>query len=220
MDIEIKNSLQKFIDLIEPKIKAIDGPDYYPAQSAIKINPDLLILGINPAGNKKLSESSFPSKAPENLIYDSNQYLENPDWNISKKLNKIFSGADAMKAYKNAVIINYISLNTPSEEELGNNAYKDIINDCQKFSEHFIYNVLKPKQIVVLGPTLADMAKIKYHHSNDSVLRTEDDKSYLVLETIHKEIPHYIIYHPSTPALNGPIALELKKEYFNQLFQQ
>lgn len=218
MQNEIKTHLQDFIDKLEPKIKKIDGPDYYVSQSKIHTNPELLIVGINPAGNKKLSESSFPSKTAENLIYTSQQYLENPDWNISKRLNIMFSGQNARRAYKEAVIINYIAINTPKESDLNKDEYKELTTICKEFSNDLIYNIIKPKKVLILGPSLAKMMKINFHHRDDSILRTSDDKSYLVLNFDHRGIPHYLIYHPSTPELNGNEHLSLKMEYFEKLF--
>lgn len=219
MNIKIKNSLQEFIDVIEPKIKAIDGPDYYVGQSAIKMNPELLILGINPAGTQKLSQSAWPSKKPENLVYDSNQYLKNPAWPISRKLNTILSGNVLRPIYENAVIMNFIPLNTPNEGILKNSEYKNIVKDCKMFSENFIYNILQPKRILILGPSLSKMMNIKFDHIADSVLRTEDDKNYLVVKFMRNNIPHYVIHHPSRASFNGNNHLEKKRDYFENEFK-
>lgn len=218
MNAEIKNALQELINTIEPKIKKIDGPDYYISQSAIRVNPELLIVGINPAGDKKLSQSETPSKNPENLVYDTNKYLENPDWNISRKLNQIMSGKNMQKIYKNAVIMNYIAINTPSEKKLKFPELFEITTQCKMFSKKFIYEVIKPQNIIVLGPGLAKTMDIKFNNVQDSVLRTDDDKSYLVLKKIHNDIPHYLIFHPSTPSLNGFEHINMKKEFFNTEF--
>ncbi|WP_312196010.1 hypothetical protein [Epilithonimonas vandammei] len=218
MDKGLKSNLQKFIDDIEPKIIKIDGPDYYVSQSQITINPELLIIGINPAGDKKLSESIHCCKKPENIIYDSNQYLENPDWHISKKLNFIFSGNNARKIYEKSVIINYIAFNTHSESDLKSSNFKEMVEDCKTFSDNLIYNVIKPKKILILGPSLANLMNIKFHHLKDSILRTKNEKSYLVINIKHKDIPHYLIFHPSTPQLNSGENLKMKRDFFETLF--
>ena len=218
MNTELHKALQNFIDEIEPKIENIDGPDYYISQSEIRINPELLIVGINPAGEKKLSDSEFKSKKPENLVYETNQYLKNSDWHISKKLNYIFSGNNSRKIYETSVIINYIALNTKSESGIKKSEFKEIIEDCKNFSHKLIYNIIKPKRILLLGPSVAKLMKLKYHHIDDSILRTTDDKSYLVINFLYLGIPHYLIFHPSTPQLNSGENLEMKKDFFESLF--
>jgi len=218
MESIIKTRLEKFIGKIEPMIKAIDGPDYYIAQSGLELSPELLIIGINPAGKKKLSESIFSSKEPENIIQEGNQYYLNPDWRISKALNYMFSGDNTIEAYKKANIINYIAINTANEKELKIDEFKDIVKHCCDFSYDLIYNVLKPKKILLLGPKVAEFMKIKFHHRNDSVLRTDDDKSYLVIKVEKENIPHYIIFHPSMPALNDNHNLNKKKDFFEKIF--
>lgn len=218
MDTELKNFLQNFIDEIEPKIVSIDGPDYYISQSNIKKNPDLLIVGINPAGEKKLSESQFKRKKPENIIYNNNQYLEHPNWHISKKLNYMFSGNNAKKAYENSVILNYIALNTKSESELKKTELKEIVEDCKNFSKSLIYDIIKPKKILLLGKSVAKLMNLKFHHIENSILRTEDNKSYLVVKFSQNDIPHYLIFHPSTSQLNSGKNLDMKKDFFETLF--
>lgn len=217
MNAEIKNALQDLIDTIEPKIKKIDGPDYYISQSNVQINPELLIVGINPAGDKKLSQSEKPDKKPDNLIYDKHQYLENPTWAISK-LNKIFPDAQLLDLYREAAILNYFAINTRDANGLNAKEIKEISKDCESFSNNFIYNILKPKQIIILGATLAKSMKLIFDHVSDSVLRTDDDKNYLVVKLMINNIPHYIIHHPSMPAFNGTIDMIKKSEFFNKEF--
>ena len=220
MNQEIEKLLNNFITEIEPKIKNIDGPDYYISQSPININPELLIIGINPAGDKKLSESNFPNKKPENLINSSHMYLDNPNWKISQKLNHIFSGSNSSKVYKDAVILNYIAINTNNEKDLKNTNLKNIVEKCKILSDKLIYEIIKPKNILLLGPTVAKYMKLNFHHIEDSVLRTNDEKSYLILENKVKNIPHFLMYHPSTPAFNGFEHLEMKKIFFNKIFDK
>lgn len=214
----IKDHLQALIDQIEPQLILIDGPDYYSTQSALSIHPELLIVGINPYGEKKLSDSHFQNKKPKNLIYDSNQYLTNPNWRISKILNYIFSGENSASVYENANIINYIPINTKRASDLNTRALREIIANCKQYSEALIYDIIKPKHILLLGPAVAKMMGLKFDHSKDSVLRTENNKSYLVIKIIKNNIPHYLIYHPSARSLNDKHNLILKKHYFETLF--
>lgn len=217
MNAEIKNALQELINTIEPKIKKIDGPDYYISQSAVKINPELLIIGINPAGEKKLSQSEKYSKKPEDIIYDKNEFLANPKWSISK-LNKIFPDNKLLDLYKDSVILNYSAINTVDANGLNAKEIKEIVMDCKSFSNNFIYNILKPKQIIVLGPNLAKTMKLNFNHLSDSALRTDDDKNYLVVKFIHNDIQHYVIHHPSRPSFNSDIHMNKKSEFFKKEF--
>ena len=53
--------------------------------------------------------------------------------------------------------------------------YKELITVCKQFSSNLIYNIIKPKKVLILGPSLANMMKINYNHRDDSVLRTSDE---------------------------------------------
>lgn len=215
----LKEKLEDFIKNIEPKIKKIDGPDYYVAQSQLEINSDLLIVGINPAGDKKLSEADFSAKSPSNLVQSGNQYLLNPKWHISKRLNKIFLGESSSKIYEKANIINLIALNTPTEKDLKKDELKELVKDCVEFSTDLIYDVIKPKAILLLGPSVAKYLNINFHHISDSVLRTEDNKNYLIVKVMKNNIPHYLICHPSARSFNSNEHLEQKMRFFENEFK-
>lgn len=59
--------------------------------------------------------------------------------------------------------------------------------------------------------------KIKFDPIKDSVLR-KDEKNFLILKKIYKNIPSYIIYHPSNNrgGFNSGESLLKKRNYFKE----
>ena len=99
-----------------------DYPDYYVFQSDVTTSPDLLIVGANPAGEKKyveaLKEKNKISKSIEDLKYSKNQYIENPNWNISKPIIKMFSNKVARSVLENSMIMNVVYFNSNKVSDL------------------------------------------------------------------------------------------------------
>ena len=115
--------------------------------------------------------------------------------------------------------MNVVYFNTNKVEDL--RKYRngtEIIKKCLEFTNDFVYNILKPKNILLLGEAAPKWMKISYNHKNDTILRNELDQ-WLIQNKIINEIPHYKIYHPSMNfSFNSGENLRLKKEKFEELF--
>lgn len=183
-----------------------ENPDFYVFQSKSDFeSPELLIIGANPGKKvdyiEKMKEKEIERRFGKDLGYDSNQYIENennPEWKINKPILKMFTEVNARKALENSVIMNVIYFNTAKVEDLkkyGNG--KEMINFCVDKTKEFIYEILKPKNILFLGVDAPKWMNIKFHHIEDSIVRTENNENYLVIKIEQDNIPHHIIHHPS-----------------------
>ena len=206
------------------------NPDFYVFQSKSDFeSPELLIIGANP-GKKvdyldKMNEKGIERRFGNDLGYNSNQYIENennPEWKINKPILKMFTETDARKALENSVIMNVVYFNTAKVEDLKKYRNgKEMINFCTAKTKEFIYEILKPKNILFLGVDAPKWMNIKFHHIEDSIVRTENNENYLVIKIEQDNIPHHIIHHPSmNQKFNSGKNLELKRNYFNQYFKK
>lgn len=202
-------------------------PDYYVFQSEISINPKLLIMGANPAGNKTYAEAlkikNIPRKSIEDLKYTSNQYIENPNWNISKPLLEMFSGNNAKEVLENSIIMNavYFNSNNVSDLKEFKADKKDMVNFSMNKTKEFIYIINRPQTILFIGADAPKWLGIKFDSVKDQVLGTKDDKFFLVLKKEIESIPHYMIYHTSmnNSKFNTGENLKMKQEFFEKLFK-
>ncbi len=206
-----------------------ENPDFYVFQSKSDFeSPELLIIGANP-GKKvdyldKMNEKGIERRFGNDLGYNSNQYIENennPEWKINKPILKMFTETDARKALENSVIMNVVYFNTAKVEDLKKYRNgKEMINFCTAKTKEFIYEILKPKNILFLGVDAPKWMDLKFDRQNDTVLET-DDKLFLIQSKQIENINHFLIYHPSmNQKFNSGKNLELKRNYFNQYFKK
>lgn len=198
--------------------------DFYPFQSSVEFNPDLLIIGANPAGEGKYCDRT---RMAENLGSEKryNAYIEyenDPVWKINKPVIKMFSGANSRKVLEESVITNALYFNTPSIREferLPNG--REIIEYCSERTSELIYDIVKPKTVLFLGFDAPKWLKIPFSAKENSILRTEDNRSALIMKAECNGIPHYIIHHPSRNYLfNNGINLEKKRAKFEEIFSK
>ena len=200
-----------------------NNPDFYVFQSRSDIfEPELLLIGANPGNNKKyINSESYKEKGfrdDGDLGYDSNQYIENEfakDWHINKPILKMFEHPEMRKKLENSVIMNVVYFNTSNISELKKlNNGKEMIAFCVNKTEEFI-DLVKPKNILFMGLDAPKWLKIKFDPIKDSVLR-KDEKNFLILKKMYKNIPSYIIYHPSNKrgGFNSGESLLKKRNYF------
>lgn len=206
-----------------------ENPDFYVFQSKSDFeSPELLIIGANPGSFVKYIDSNpYKEKGyrdKNNLGYDSNQYIENennPKWKINKPILKMFTEIDARKALENSVIMNAVYFNTAKITDLKKYRNgKDMIDFCTDKTREFIYEILKPKNILFLGIDAPKWMKVKFDRQTDTVLET-DDKLFLIQSKQIESINHFLIYHPSmNQKFNSGKNLELKRNYFNEYFKK
>lgn len=207
--------------------KNIEYPDFYVFQSSSdNYNPELLIIGANPGSyhrySDKLIDKGIERRTAKDLGYDSNQYIENennPEWKINKPILRMFSNENTRKVLEESVIMNVVYFNTAKVQDLKKYGDgKEMINFCISKTKEFIYEILKPKNILFLGIDAPKWLKINYKREIDSVLNT-DDNLFLIQSKTLNNINHFLIYHPSmNQKFNSGKNLEDKRLYFKNYF--
>ena len=97
--------------------------DFYVFQSNVSFQPELMIIGSNPGGNKEYStmnrEQGRERRTANNLgISDHNQFLVNDGWGSMRSLCELFSGPILRPVFEKAVITNIVYFNTGNFQEL------------------------------------------------------------------------------------------------------
>ncbi|TCD10269.1 hypothetical protein EZ449_10645 [Pedobacter frigidisoli] len=200
-------------------------PDFYVFQSEIFENPDLLIIGANPAGVKTYKEAKeqkgITKRTKSDLSSGKNMYLANPDWAISKPVLKIFNETIKLnELLKKALIMNVVYFNSNQVSDLKINFGDDgkkMINFCKQKTQEFI-KLVRPKNIIFLGSDAPKWLKIKFGISHNVLTIKEGTKELYLIQKIHFEnIPCYLMHHPSrNPKFNNPDNLRLKSEYLDK----
>jgi len=199
--------------------------DYYPfqcAKSSLKENVDLLIIGANPGGEnpyrKRNIEELFNSVDGINNTYIGE--ANNNEWKINKPILEIFKDPELYKVLEEAIVMNVVYFGTKKATNLSKR--KETIECCKELTKEFIYEIIRPKAILVLG--LKDAPKwlgIKYSTTDDSILKTTDNTTGLIMKVNYNNIPHYIIHHTSMNfKFNSGTNLDLKKELFQKEFEK
>ena len=93
-----------------------------------------------------------------------------------------------------------------------------MIKLCKQKTKEFIYEILKPKNILFIGMDAPKWIDVKYKILNDVTLQNEKNP-WLVQELQLNEIPHYMIHHTSrNPIPNNVENIKMKREFFEKKF--
>jgi hypothetical protein len=221
-ELRLDNWLMKVSDFCnEIAIRDDNYPDFYVFQTEVQFNPDLLIIGANPHGNatykEKLLYKGIERRTKDHLINGRNMFIENPHWQISKPILEIFKSIKLNNVLKNSVIMNAVYFNSNSVEDLKKFFHgREMIYTCLNLTREFVYEILKPKNILFIGEDTPKWMKIKFNNIDDRVL--ENDGKWLIQKVEINGIPHYKIHHPSRNwKFNNGINLELKRRYFEEM---
>lgn len=196
--------------------------DFYPFQSSVEFNPDLLILGANPGGEgayrgrAKQAEELRPEKGYNAYI----AYENDPVWKINRPVIKMLSGENSRRVLAQSVIANVFYFNTRNIKELiALPNGKEIFDYCCGKTTELIYDIVKPKAVLFLGFDAPKWIKIPFSAKESSILRSDDDRSALIMKAERNGIPHYIVHHPSRNfQFNGGVNLEKKRAMFEEIF--
>ena len=198
---ELQQWAAEVIEKITPIAEEINLA-YYPLQSEAKMNPELLIIGLNPrAVNEKEARIDSQKNNPiwefkdgkmtvERLLKGNPCYSEKDTWSV---IEGIENTDFIKKAIKNDsyCFMNYIFFNTKDENALKNlKEFKNIEEICVALTKKFI-EIVNPKKIIVLGVTASDKLV-----SNKKTVLQGDNARLIVKGTISNR-DALAIYHPS-----------------------
>jgi hypothetical protein len=175
---------------------------FYAFQSAPKENPDLLILGINPAGEYTYSDLynnpawglTIEKQMTADVLLKENPFFHNHEtWTIWKNLCKSFTNERMNNILNSSMYMNFVYFNTPNIDILLSKKHgTEVFNKCRDFSLELITNIIRPKQILCLG-TGGCFDKLSIIHKE---VLLADGKRLLVKGKL-LDIPIYGIPHPS-----------------------
>lgn len=154
---ELQQWAAEVIEKITPIAEEINLA-YYPLQSEAKMNPELLIIGLNPGSQGEYKEQKTNDKwefkdgkmTTERLLKGNPTYAEKDTWPIFKGMKNIAFIRESIES-NNYCFINYIFFGTKGIKD-----FTSISNDreieeiCIEFTKKFI-EIIKPKHIIVLG---------------------------------------------------------------------
>lgn len=179
--------------------------DFYVFQTPIFYNPDLLIIGINPGGDKSysqlLKDKGYSKRPYDDLGYNENTLVMKPDWEIKNKLKgndtlrnafkRVFNKDNNLAILENTIMMNMFYFNTQKEIHINKINIKDEIkNYCIYKTKEFI-EISNPKNILFLT---SNDKNLKYCSvQNIEVLGNNVKKGLLGERNIHS-IPHYGSY--------------------------
>ncbi len=135
--------------------------DFYCFQSALPAtNPDTVVIGINPGGSKKYSETlkekNITKRSKSLLSQGSNIYsvLHPCDDNkvMAVKLSRVFNNDFLQNSLETATIFNMFYFNTQNTNLLNSSLKWDIKKYCFEKSKELI-EILNPKHIIFLCTT-------------------------------------------------------------------
>jgi hypothetical protein len=199
--LELQQWAAEVIEKITPIAEEINLA-YYPLQSEAKMNPELLIIGLNPRAvnekeacidsqkNNPIWEFKDGKMTAERLLKGNPCYSEKDTWNV---IEGIENTDFIKKAIKNDsyCFMNYIFFNTKDENALKNlKEFKNIEEICVALTKKFI-EIVNPKQIIVLGVTASD----KLVSNKKTVL--QGDSARLIVKGTISNRDALAIYHPS-----------------------
>ena len=213
MNPDLKKWAEKVINEISPIARKLNK-DFYPFQSAVKNNPEILFLGLNPGGgstyesqSKKdewefinsYDEENQPIKMmkPERLLNGNPFFDKNSeDWKYIKGLRRILLFNEALNS-DNYVLGNYYYLSTADFKEAEKVEHKEVIEKCKGLTYEMI-NLIRPKLIVILG-TSKGIDQLKEFKNQKLVLSGHHQR--LLITATYGETKAIAILHPSTMAI-------------------
>lgn len=90
---------------------------------------------------------------------------------------------------------------------------------CIDKTREFIYEILKPKNVLLLGMDAPKWMKINFNKEEDTILETPDNL-FLIQSKYINEINHFLVHHPSmNQKFNSGLNLDLKMNYFKEYFK-
>lgn len=152
----IETFASKVHELYDP-LTASDGIaehlDYYVFQTAVRPEPELLVMGINPGGNSKkgLREAMGRTDTTYNAYFDDVEH----SWFLT--LRRIFGTPLLTQQLRDCVGTNKYFINTGNAKKLPENKYFE--RNAVLLARELVDEVIRPKRIVTLGRDVFFMLK-------------------------------------------------------------
>ena len=151
---ELQQWAAEVIEKITPIAEEINLA-YYPLQSEAKMNPELLIIGLNPGSQGEYKEQRTKDKwefkdgkmTTERLLKGNPFIAEKEEWKIFRGLNKIPFIRQAVDT-NNYCFMNYVYFGTSDFNKI--KGHTKAVEICTALTKKFI-EIIKPKHIIVLG---------------------------------------------------------------------
>jgi len=151
---ELQQWAAEVIEKITPIAEEINLA-YYPLQSEAKMNPELLIIGLNPGSQGEYKEQKTKDKwefkdgkmTTERLLKGNPFIDEKDEWKIFRGLNRIPFIKQAVDT-NNYCFMNYVYFGTSDFNKIKGHA--KAVETCTALTKKFI-EIIKPKRIIVLG---------------------------------------------------------------------
>lgn len=193
---------QKVIDSITPFAEKFNL-DFYPLQSPIQENPQVLILGLNPGGGytyisqKEKWKFEGDKMSVERLLQGNPFFkLESNEWSYFKGLKRISFTRELLER-GDFVLMNYYYLSTKKFSDVGKK-HKDALEKCKDLTFELI-DLLKPSLILVMG-TANGIDFLPFENKRTVI---DGHKQRLLIQGNHKDIPVFAIPHPSWLAITS-----------------
>ena len=155
---ELQQWAAEVIEKITPIAEEINLA-YYPLQSEAKMNPELLIIGLNPGAeneetarldsqrNNPIWEFENGKMTVERLLKGNPCYSGKEDWNIVRGLKRIDFIKQSIDR-EDYCYMNYVYFSTVNFKEI--KKHPKAVEICTALTKKFI-EIIKPKHIIVLG---------------------------------------------------------------------
>lgn len=177
--------------------------DFYIFQTPVMYNPDLLIIGINPGGEKSyseiLKEKGYNKRPYSDLGYDENTLVKKPEWEIKAKLKgsdtlrdrlkRVFNENNNLNILENSMMMNMFYFNTTKEKDILN-INSEIKTYCINKTKELI-EIINPKNILFLTSSEINLRGCSVE--NITVLGDNIKSGKLGKRTVYS-IPHYGSY--------------------------
>ena len=204
---ELKIWAKKVIDTITPFAEHENvNKDFYPLQSPIKTDVEVLFIGLNPGGGYTYTkQKENPRWGFENGRMTANKLLQgNPEFENAFNNWPLFRGLKQIPSINNVLnndnylFANYYYLSTESFDQALNDPFQSkAIEKCKELTLELI-RLVKPKIIIVLG-TLNGIDKLPFSYKK-TVL--DGIKKRLLMSATFEGIRVFAIPHPSTLAIS------------------
>jgi hypothetical protein len=186
--------------------------DFYVFQTPCdRYRPKLLIIGINPGGDKTykkaLEEKGYNKRPANELYYNENTIAEKPEWEkpedgsnkLRSSLKKVFNADNNLDILKDSVMMNMCYFNTKGTKDIYSKIPVEIRKYCIDKTVEFI-DIINPQNILFLTVGIYNLGT----YGVKNIVQKENFIMQGILgdRTVYA-IPHYADRKPAYSYENG-----------------